>query len=136
MMRTDHATADLADAVTDTIVLTFPAKPSLRGVPSLVLGGVGTRLDLPYERVDDLQLAVLSMLEASTGDETAVEIQAEAERLAISVGPLRPEAGTDEGLALVLRRLTDGVEAERRGDEVWLTVLLARSPAGEGAKTS
>ena len=60
--------------MTDTILLTFPSKSSFRGVPSLVLGGVGSRLNLPFERMDDLQLAVLSMLDASSGDDASVEI--------------------------------------------------------------
>ena len=113
--------------MTDTILLTFPSKSSFRGVPSLVLGGVGSRLDLPFERMDDLQLAVLSMLDASSGDDASVEIEARDDRLAVSVGPLRGEAEADKGLDLVLRRLTDGVETGRRGDAVWLTVFLARA---------
>jgi len=120
-------------AMTDTIVLTVPSTSSFRGVPSLVLGGVGSRLDLPFERMDDLQLAVLSMLDASSGMATTVEIEASEERVAVSVGPLRAEAEADKGLDLVLRRLTDGVETGRRGDDVWLTVFLARQPAVHSA---
>ena len=112
--------------VNDTIVLTIPTSPPFRGVASLVLGGVGSRLDLPYERMDDLQLAVLSMLDASHGEEASVEIRAEDERVAVSVGPLRAGAENDDGLALVLTRLTDGVEAARRDDDSWLTVFVAR----------
>lgn len=115
--------------MTDTILLTFPSKSSFRGVPSLVLGGVGSRLDLPFERMDDLQLAVLSMLDASSGEDASVEIEARGDRVAVSVGPLRAEAEEDKGLELVLRRLTDGVEAGRRDDEVWLTVVVARENA-------
>jgi hypothetical protein len=113
--------------MTDTIQLTFPTGASFRGVPSLVLGGVGSRLDLPFERMDDLQLAVLSMLEACAGHEATVEIEADDEQVAVSVGPLRDGADGDQGLALVLRRLTDGVDAGRRGEDVWLTVLLTRA---------
>lgn len=116
--------------MTDTILLTFPASASFRGVPSLVLGGVGSRFDLPFERMDDLQLAVLSMLDASAGVDASLEIVGEEDRVAVSVGPLRPGADEDQGLDLVLRRLTDGVEPARRGDEVWLTVFVARA-AGE-----
>jgi hypothetical protein len=121
------------DQVNDTILLTFPHGAAFRGVPSLVLGGVGSRLDLPFERMDDLQLAVLSMLDAATGEETSVEIRAEDERVAVSVGPLRPDADGDTGLGLVLGRLTDGYEADRRGEDVWLTVFLARAPATRDA---
>ena len=116
--------------VDDTIVLTIPTGPAFRGVASLVLGGVGTRLDLPFERVDDLQLAVLSMLDASTGDEASVEIRADGNRVAVSVGPLRPGAESDDGLALVLRRLTDGLDAGKRGHASWLTVYMGRARAG------
>ena len=115
------------DSMSDTILLTFPSQASFRGVPSLVLGGVGSRLDLPYERMDDLQLAVLSMLDAVAGDETTVEVQAAHNRVAVSVGPLRPDVDGDRGLALVLSRLTDGVETGRRGEDMWLTVFLARA---------
>ena len=115
--------------MTDTILLTIPASAAYRGIPSLVLGGVGSRLDLPFERMDDLQLAVLSMLDASVGEEASVEIVAGDERLGVSVGPLRSDAGSDKGLELVLQRLTDGVEPEDRGGDVWLTVSLGRPPA-------
>ena len=115
--------------MTDTILLTIPASTAYRGVPSLVLGGVGSRLDLPFERMDDLQLAVLSMLDAAEGAETSVEIVADDGTLGVSVGPLRSDVGSDKGLELVLRRLTDGVEPQERGGDVWLKVSLARPPA-------
>jgi hypothetical protein len=113
--------------VTDTIVLTIPTSPAFRGVASLVLGGVGSRLALPFERMDDLQLAVLSMLDASHGEEASVEIRAEDGHVAVSVGPLRDGAEDDPGLALVLNRLTDGIEADRRDRGSWLTVFVARA---------
>ena len=110
-------------------MLTFPVGAAFRGVPSLVLGGVGSRLDLPFERTDDLQLAVLSMLDAAASEDASVEIRAEDDQVAVSVGPLRPDADGDAGLDLVLRRLTDGVEADRRDQDVWLTVFLTRTAA-------
>ena len=120
--------------MTDTILLTIPTSSAYRGVPSLVLGGVGSRLDLPFERMDDLQLAVLSMLDASSGGETSVEIVADDGAVGVSVGPLHSDAGTDKGLDLVLRRLTDGVEPQNRGGEVWLRVSVARpAPNARGA---
>ena len=122
-------TNDSRRNVTDTILLTFPSKAAYRGIPSLVLGGVGSRLDLPFERMDDLQLAVLSMLDASEGEDASVEIVAEEERLGVSVGPLGAGADEDKGLELVLRRLTDGVEPQNRDGDVWLTVFVARPPA-------
>jgi hypothetical protein len=124
---------DLEAHVDDRIVLTIPTSPAFRGVASLVLGGVGTRLDLPFERVDDLQLAVLSMLDASTGDDASVEIHADDSRVAVSVGPLRTGVESDDGLALVLTRLTDGMDASTRDGEAWLTVYMGRAGAGVAA---
>jgi hypothetical protein len=128
MMASGHGVEEIETGVTDTILLTFPAEAAFRGVPGLVLGGVGSRLDLPFERTDDLQLAVLSMLEAAAGDQVSVEIRADDDRVAVSVGPLQPGSDGDSGLELVLGRLTDGFEAGRRDEDVWLTVFVARAP--------
>jgi hypothetical protein len=123
-------------AVNDTIVLTIPTDPAYRGVASLVLGGVGSRLDLPFERMDDLQLAVLSMLDASHGEHASVEIRAEDGHVAVSVGPLRDGADNDAGLALVLTRLTDRMEGVSRDDGFWLTVFMARGVGAAPADTA
>ena len=128
-MRSIGANEEAGNHVNDTIVLTIPTDSAYRGVASLVLGGLGTRLDLPYERMDDLQLAVLSMLDASRDGDASVEINTEDGHVAVSVGPLRDGAENDNGLALVLTRLTDRVEAARRDDASWLTVFLARAEA-------
>lgn len=134
-MRGQPAFEETSSRVNDTIVLTIPTAPVYRGVASLVLGGVGSRLDLPYERMDDLQLAVLSMLDASNGEDASVEIRAEDGHVAVSVGPLREGAEDDAGLTLVLTRLTDGIEAARRDDGSWLTVIVARAD-GAGTDSS
>lgn len=122
-----RAIREADEDVNDTIVLTIPTDPAYRGVASLVLGGLGSRLDLPYERMDDLQLAVLSMLDASRDGDASVEVHAEDGHVAVSVGPLRDGAEDDDGIRLVLTPLTDRVEASRRDDASWLTVFLARS---------
>ncbi len=114
----------------DTITLTIPTSPGFRGIATLVLGGVGSRLDLSYERVDDLQLAVLSMLDATKGKEASIEMHAQDGRIGVSVGPLRDGAEADDGLTRVLTRLTDEVEPARRGNDSWLTVFVARDESG------
>ena len=120
----------------DTIVLTIPTDSAYRGVASLVLGGVGSRLDLPFERMDDLQLAVLSMLDASRGENASLEISAADGHVAVSVGPLRDGADDDAGLELVLRRLTNRIEAARRDDGPWLTVFVARADGAPASASS
>lgn len=113
--------------VTETIVLTIPSERRFRGVATLVLGGVGSRLNLPYERMDDLQLALLSILDAAGESEVSIEVKAEDRHVAVSVGPLVEGSGDDDGLVRVLSKLVDGVELGRRdSDAEWLTLTLVR----------
>jgi hypothetical protein len=112
--------------MSDRISLTIPTATRFRGVATLVLGGVGSRLDLPYERVDDLQLAVLSLLEASDGDRVTVEVEAQEEGVLVSVGPLSDGTGTDGALARVLDPLVDSVEPSQRDQRVWMTLRIHR----------
>lgn len=108
----------------DRIVLTIPADARFRSVATLVLGGIGSRADLPFERTDDLQLAVLSALAASSGGDVTVEVETREGRLVVSVGPVRDGSGEDAGLVRVLSRLVDEVAQERRDGAEWLTLVV------------
>jgi hypothetical protein len=107
-----------------TISLTLPTDPEYRGVATLVLGGIGTRLDLSYERVDELQLAVLSLLDAGAGPDVSVVVDANGSTLTVAVGPVVDGSASDKGLTTVLDRLVDGVEVEQRDGEEWLALRL------------
>ena len=115
--------------VVDRISLTIPAEERFRPVSTLVLGGVGTRLDLSFERMDDLQLALLSLLEAVEGEEATVEIVADDDALAVKVGPLRIGTGDDAGLERVVSRLVDERTTEASNGSEWMTVTVARPGA-------
>jgi hypothetical protein len=108
----------------DRIVLTIPTDARFRSVATLVLGGIGGRADLPFERTDDLQLAILSALDASSADDVTVEVDTRDGRLAVAVGPVRDGSGEDAGLVRVLTRLVDEVAHERRDDAEWLTLVV------------
>jgi hypothetical protein len=112
--------------MTDQITLTIPADEASRGVATLVLGGVGSRLDLSYERLDDLQLAMLSVLGAGAGDEVTVELVADGQAFLVSVGPLLNGSGTNASLARVLDPLVDDVTPSFRDGDEWLTLRLTR----------
>lgn len=115
--------------VTDKIALTIPADRAFRGVATLVLGGIGSRLNLPYERMDDLQLAVLSILEAASADDVSMEIVAEDHRVTVAVGPLVQGSAHANGLARVLSKLVDSMESgvlDGDGGE-WLSITLERT---------
>jgi hypothetical protein len=112
--------------VTDRIVLNIPTEERFRSVATLVVGGIGSRADLPYERMDDLQLAVLSVLEAADREEITLEVDADERGVRLVLGPVRDGSSGDDGLALVLSRLVDDVAHERRDGAAWLSLGLTR----------
>jgi hypothetical protein len=113
--------------MSDRIVLTLPAGARFRGVATLVLGGIGGRTDLPYERMDDLQLAVLSILDSTDGDAVTLEVQSDDGRLAVAVGPVHDGSSEDNGLRLVLSRLVDEVAHEHRDGAEWITLGVSNA---------
>ena len=113
----------------DSILLTIPTGPRLLNVATLVLGGIGSRLHMSYEKMDDLQLATLSALSASDGDTVTLEIRASDAEVSVGIGPLAGGSGEDAALRRVLDRLVDGVEASSRDGHEWLTLRLRRSTA-------
>ena len=109
----------------DRITLTVPTGERLQSVATLVLGGVGTRHELPYERTDDLQLAVLSALGAAATDEVSLEIEARDGKLELAIGPLRAGIRDDVGVARVLTRLVDAVDYETRDGYDWVSLRVS-----------
>ena len=97
----------------DEITLTIPTEPEFRGVASIVLGGLGARLDLTLESLEDIQLALdalLSGIEPSSDDVT-IQMSVHDESLVTRVGPLDArvldELEQDAGDSLGLRRVLD-----------------------------
>jgi anti-sigma regulatory factor (Ser/Thr protein kinase) len=113
--------------VSDRIVLTMPADARFRSVATLVVGGIGSRVELPYERMDDLQLAVLSALDASDDTTVTLEVDAGEDGLQLTLGPVRQGSGEDGGLIRVLSRLVDDVNHESRDGVEWLTLGVSGS---------
>jgi hypothetical protein len=113
--------------VPDTIVLMIPTAHGYRAVASLVLGGIGTRLDLPYEGMDDLQLAVLSLLDSASEDAVTVEVDADPDAFSVSLGPLQEGVRGDRSLANVIDRLVEGWEEQRRDGRAWVRLELRPS---------
>lgn len=119
----------MAVAVSDRIVLTMPTDARFRSVATLVLGGIGSRLELPYERMDDLQLAASSALVAASGEIVTMEVEVSEASVSVGIGPLVSGSSTDRGLLLVLERLVDSVTTTERDGGEWLVLELVRAPA-------
>jgi anti-sigma regulatory factor (Ser/Thr protein kinase) len=80
----------------DAIELTLPAGREWHAVARLVLGGVADRLNLPFEDLDDLQLAVERLLvEAASQETVRLRIDVVDHGLRVGVGPLEERALAD-----------------------------------------
>jgi hypothetical protein len=117
----------------DEICLTLPAEDAFRRVAHLVLGGLAVRLDLTYENLEDIELALDTLLSRSgdgNGDVT-VRVRIEGDELLTVVGPLSPavlgelqqEASGGIDMRRILEATCDGIDVS--GDSVELTKRLA-----------
>jgi hypothetical protein len=115
----------------DEITLTFPREPDFQRVAHLVLGGLAVRLNLTIENLEDLQIALDSLLErtdhdGNTGDVT-VRMSLHDDALEAVIGPLSSrlldEIDEDAGDELRLRRVLDSTvdDVQVDGDSVRLT---------------
>ena len=113
------------------IRLKIPHEKPYHGIARLVVGGLAARLDLSYEHLDDLQLALGAVLENegySQSAEVTVELRVREGGVEMAIGPLHAkEVRTDlekNGDAVSLSRLlstvVERVELEQRADGGWL----------------
>jgi hypothetical protein len=126
----------------DEISLTLPADEAFHRVAHLVLGGFALRLDLTFENLEDLELALDALLERTKGEEPVnVRVRIVDGELRTTVGPfaaLRAELDRDGADALNLSRILaavcDRVEiADRDGSEwVQLTKRVQTPKGGAG----
>jgi hypothetical protein len=115
--------------MTDTIHLTVPAGLRGAGVVALVLGGLGSRLDLPVDRIDELALAAATLAPAVDGTTLRLEADVLEDRLVLRMGPLEDGAGADSATRRVIDALVDRVVALRKDDHEWIELELARRGA-------
>jgi hypothetical protein len=115
---------------TDEITLILPAERDFFGVAHLVLGGLAVRLNLTFESLEDLQLALDGVLDRDLGDrEMTVRVSVGSGTLETVVGPfqgedlrreLEREPGDDVSLRRVLDAVVDDVGLESRDGGQWV----------------
>ena len=101
----------------EVIELTLPVDREWHAVARLVLGGVADRLNLSFEDLDDLQLAVERLLvEAASQDTVMLQIDVVDHGVRVGVGPLTERTIADalqgpdaEPGELTLRRILQTV---------------------------
>ncbi len=122
-------------ASSDSIVVEFPATEGYRSVGRLVLGGLASRFELPVDRVEDMLLAVESLLlNGISGDTVTLAVDAGEEGLRVRVGPFANRGVADPAVARVVSRLVDEASelpSERDGETyAELLVSAARHRRG------
>jgi len=123
----------------DEITLTIPRDRALYSVAHLVLGGLGIRLNLTIEHLEDLQLALETALDRVRADPVTVTLRVNDDQIEMLVGPMsdgvRAELAVDGGEDVGLRRILDAVvdraelETEDGGDWLKLTKAAGRTEA-------
>jgi hypothetical protein len=114
----------------DEITLTLPGERDFYRIAHLVLGGLAIRLDLTYEQLEDLQLALAGVLgEPEPEGDLNVTLRVEEGVIRAVVGPfttgrLREAIEEADGEHLDLRRLLetvcDRVSVEERDGAEWI----------------
>jgi hypothetical protein len=119
--------------MTDEITLTIPRERDFHRVAHLVLGGLAVRLDLTLESLEDLELALDSILDRTdpeAGDIT-VQMALRDGELETRVGPLTAklldEIEQEQNGALSLRRVLESTvdDIHVDGEFVHLTKKVA-----------
>jgi hypothetical protein len=118
----------------------IPRERPFSAVADLVVGGIASRHDVTLDVLDDLQLALDSLLEhADAADgEVAIVLRVGDETIEASVGPLAPktavalgeEVGEGIGLRRLLETTMDSVSVSERDGGSWVELRKGYALAG------
>jgi hypothetical protein len=115
--------------VPDEITLSVPRERPFYRVAHLVLGGLAVRLDLTFDTLEDLQIALSGLLSREhDGDgNLTLSLRVLPDALAASIGPFQDAALQEEwdgdselGLRRILETVVDGVEISKRDGAQWV----------------
>jgi len=121
----------------EEIRLVIPAEEDFRPIVHLVTGGLASRLDVTYEDLEDIQVAVDAVLALrdDEGDLTVI-LSAESGVVRAELGPFPREAlpaeetSSNLSLARVLGTVCDTHELEWRDDGGWIALTKHTSTVG------
>jgi hypothetical protein len=123
----------------DEIQLTLPGDEAFHRVAHLVLGGLAVRLNLSFESLEDLELALDALLERTQTDgEIELRVRVLDGELQTVVGPFASvraelEQGGDAlNLSRILSAVCDSFEISERDGSEWVE-LTKRVEKVEGA---
>jgi anti-sigma regulatory factor (Ser/Thr protein kinase) len=127
--------------VTDVVTLQLPRERDFFGVAHLVLGGLGARLDLTYDVLEDMTTAIDELLNRREATEdVTLTVKLQENVISATVGPFGGRVADEltsggEGLGLrrVLDAVVDDVRLTERDGAQWVELtknVEARADAG------
>jgi hypothetical protein len=125
----------------DEIELMLPADEAFNSVAHLVLGGLAVRMNLTFENLEDLELALDALLERAQSDGVTLRVRVLDDALHTTVGPFAAvraeleQGGADQlTLSRILSAVCDSVEISDRdgGEWVELTTRLKTTNGSGG----
>jgi hypothetical protein len=113
--------------MTDEITLTIPGEPGFDRVAHLVVSGLAIRLNLTIENLEDLQIALDTLLERNDGGkDVTVSLSLHENELAARVGPVSAHVLKelrDGGDGLGVRRVLDSTVDSFEVDGEWVQLV-------------
>jgi len=118
----------------------IPRERPFSAVADLVVGGIASRHDVTLDVLDDLQLALDSLLEHADADdgEVGIVLRVGDAMIEAAVGPVAPstvaaleeEAGTGIGLRRLLETTMDSVSLTERDGGSWVELRKGYAISG------
>lgn len=117
----------------DRVTLRLPREHSFLSVAHLVVGGLAVRLNLNFDQLEDLQVALAELLEQhESDDEITITVQLVGDVMEVELGPFdetltaelaRADGGDDDvGLRRVLQTVVDEVDVGERDGKPWIVL--------------
>ena len=114
----------------DTVTICIPREGGFRPVAGLVVGGIAARHDVTLDILDDVQLALDSLLDQLESDdgEITIQLRISDDAIDLAVGPvdnetvlaLEQEPGEEIGLRRLLDTTVDDVSVTTKAGEPWI----------------
>jgi hypothetical protein len=121
-----HEIAPVRDPLV-VIELELPRSSRFFAVARLVAAGIGSRLDLSVERLEDLKHAIdAGLRQTGSKDTLMLDVTPTLDDLHLEVGPLSAAELDSSGLEDVLSTFVDEARTRRSGNDVWIAMRIAR----------
>ena len=124
----------------DTVTICIPREAGFRAVAGLVVGGIAARHDVTLDVLDDVQLALDSLLDQIEADdgEVTIRLRMSDDAIDLAVGPvdgalvaeLEQEPGEELGLRRLLDTTVDDVSVTTESGETWIELRKSYALAG------